>query len=177
MGLFVAAVIFISTISLIFWVIDIVRNADKTVLAAIVAALGAVFSLLFTWWKEKQKSLREAHREKKIEIYSKFFDLMFDLMDKSKRGLDSDEEVIKTVSSHWVDLTRGILFYGSPKVVIAFSSVRKGSNEQASALDTMRTIGRVILAMREDIGLSNKGLDELSVHQIYVNDDLQKMGI
>ncbi|MFF2323435.1 hypothetical protein ACFVTJ_20480 [Agrobacterium sp. NPDC058088] len=155
----------------IFW--SAIYGADKSIQAAVIAAIVGIFTVAFTYWKERSRSIKEAHRDKKIEVYAEFYDMMFDLPHKSKKGdireLEGDEDFQKT----WFSISKGVLFYGSPKVVRAFSQFKVGS---ADKLDVMKLVGRLLLSMREDIGLSNSGLDELNIHQIYVTDDIRKLG-
>ncbi len=155
----------------IFW--SAIYGADKSIQAAVIAAMVGVFTVAFTYWKERSRSIKEAHRDKKIEVYAEFYDMMFDLLQKSKNGdirdLERDEDFQKT----WFSISRGVLFYGSPKVVRAFSQFKGGSTDK---LNVIKLVGRLLLSMREDIGLSNSGLDELNIHQIYVTDDIRKLG-
>jgi hypothetical protein len=149
--------------------------ANPSVQAATIAALAAIASLIVTYLRERAKSVQEAHREKKIEVYSKFYDLMFSTLRAEKEGrqIDNLSEDPK-FRDDWYSITRGILFYGSPRVVKAFSRVSREANngEVASVLSRM---GDVLLAMRADIGLSNYGLNSISVHGVYVSDDLSSI--
>lgn len=157
--------------NLIAWFFSI----EKTVLASIIAGIFAIFSLIFTYWKEKQKSIKESHREKKIEIYSIFFEIMFEIMQQTKNNQSEDEGALKSVSERWLELTRGVLFYGSPKVIKSIADFKVETAEKVEPTKVIRSTGNIMLAMREDIGLSNNGLDELSIHQVYINDDIRKL--
>jgi len=152
-------------------------SANASTQAALIGGLFAVVSLVFTYWKERTRSLKEAHRDKKIEVYSKFYDLMFGILERTKNSENlEDPDFDAAMAKSLFDVSRGVLFYGSPQVVSAFVDFRlanEGGN--TDQLGIMKKVGRILLAMREDIGLSNRGLDELSVHQIYVNDDLRRL--
>jgi hypothetical protein len=174
-GFALLVALFLAAILVVWFIFWLFVGIDKTVLAAIIAGLVATFSLIFTYWKERAKAISEAHREKKIEIYSVFFDVMFDLLEKSKSGGSADEKTMTKAAKQWTGLHRGVMFYGSPKVLHSFANFRTNAQEGLGPGEIMRATGRIILAMREDIGLSNKGLDELSVHQIYLNEDIRKM--
>jgi hypothetical protein len=153
-------------------------DANASTQAAIIAGLVGVFSLLFTYWKERTRALKEAHRDKKIEVYSKFYDLIFGILERIKESKLEQAAIEEEMSKAWFDISRGILFYGSPAVVAAFTNFKTQDNPDGSedSISAMRNIGRILLAMRDDIGLSNRGLDEMSIHQIYVKDDLRKIG-
>ena len=93
---FVIGVISIAVLAIVGWWLlsgffNYVLGLDKVVASAIIAALVAVFSALFTFWKERSKSLHEAYRGKKIEVYSLFFDLV------SKVVKNSDNDSMLTI--------------------------------------------------------------------------------
>lgn len=153
--------------------------ANPTTQSAIVAALVALGTLTFTYWKEKSRSLKEAHREKKIEVYSEFYDIVFLVLRNTKDDIPVEGLM---ESSDFKDamfrLMRNVVFYGSPEVVLAFSMWKSESAAaEVDGLSSIRLIGRILLAMRSDIGLSNRGLTEINIHQVYVSDDLTKLGI
>ncbi|RUW55851.1 hypothetical protein EN784_51205 [bacterium M00.F.Ca.ET.141.01.1.1] len=150
---------------------------DKAIVPAALAALVAVFLALFTFWKERSKARSEAHREKKIEVYSIFFDIVFSVLRKMKEVGGSDAYLeSKEFKDQFFDLMKGATFYGSPGVVKALSDWRTDTASESDPLHSIKMVGSVLLAMRKDIGLSNFGIDNLTIHQIYVNDDIRKLG-
>lgn len=161
---------------LVNWFGSVFITLDKTLQTAIIGASVGLFSILFTFWKERSRSIKEAHREQKIKAYSIFFDVMFDILNKSKRDeltddLASDDNFQKL----WMDMSKKMLFYGSPKVLTAFNDFKKSHHNTQEASDILKKVGRLLLAIREDIGLSNSGLNELNIHQIYVSDDINSL--
>ncbi|MQB11434.1 hypothetical protein DXT96_16450 [Agrobacterium sp. ICMP 6402] len=178
------ATVFVCALALFglaIWMLVTFRNAfiaaDKSVQAAIIAGSVGLFSVALTFWKERSRSIKEAHRDKKIEVYSKFYDLMFGLLKHQSSGEEIDP-LGSGFQEQWFEVSRGVLFYGSPAVVKAFSEFKADPPDGASAdpRSIFRRIGKILLAMRDDIGLSNFGLDELNIHQIYVRDDINKIG-
>ncbi len=153
-------------------------SADASVQAAIVAGAVALASILFAFLRERSKAIREAHRENKIEVYNQFFDIIFDLIKNPEKSnelenIDRSSPIVQKL----MDISRGALLYGSPRVVLAFAEWRTSSIHSSSdKVAPLRSIGKILLAMRSDIGLSNWGLNELNVHQIYVTDDLNQLG-
>jgi hypothetical protein len=149
-------------------------EANPTVQASIIAGVVALGTVLFTFWKERSRLIKEAHREQKIAAYSEFYDIIFNLIEKTKKDEQLDiasEEFMKKMFK----IMRSILFYGSPDVVLAFSSWRVGA-ASTDSMSALRSIGKILLAMRSDIGLINRGLNELNIHQIYINDDVALLG-
>jgi len=152
-----------------------VLGIDKSVAPAVIAALVTVFSLIFVYWKDRSKSRSEAHREKKIEVYSNFFEIVFSVLRRSKEN-DGATQYIESeeFKDRFFDLMKGATFYGSPSVIKALSDWKVNNTSSTDPLHSIRMVGSVLLAMRKDIGLSNFGIDNLTIHQIYVNDDIRK---
>ena len=141
--------------------------------------IAGAFVLLAGWavyLREKKKAREEAHREKKVVIYQNFSWMTFELLKRIKKGDTKDfAESDEFLEKMW-DLKEGILFYASPKVIRAFNEWLKNSeNPDRSHKAVMGGIGDVFLAMREDLGLDNRGLNNLNIHQIYTTDDLSEL--
>lgn len=149
-------------------------GADASVKASIIAGLFAGLSLVATFWRDRAKARQEAHRESKIKVYSEFYDIIFHLMNRSKEdrlvGIEDDVEFQKI----WMQMSRGLMFYGSPSVIRSFVEF-KGNGGEGGWLAVMKKIGDVLLQMRADIGLGNQGLNNISIHQVYVRDDLAEL--
>lgn len=95
-----------------------------------------------------------------------------------KAKTDDAESYVQTdeFKNTMYEVREGILFYGSPKVITTYSDwLLKASDETQSQKQTFQSIGAIFLAMRKDVGLSNFGLDSLSIHQLYVTDDLSDL--
>ncbi|WP_139832141.1 hypothetical protein [Mesorhizobium australicum] len=153
-----------------------VLGLDKALAPAVIGGFVTVALAIFAFWRDRAKSRAEAHRENKIEVYSIFYDIIFKLLEMQKSDESYNIENDPEFQKKWFQMTRGVLFYGSPEVVDAFSKFKVSDGSAGDPLAAMRNIGRILLAMRKDIGLSNWGLNELSIHQIYVNDDVRKIG-
>jgi len=155
-----------------YWILEVFLKADKSIQASIIAGLVALFSVIFTYWKEKTRSISEAHREKKIEIYKIFFDEIFEATNNMRLGREVDLSSSEDFMTRTLELKKGLMSYGSPKVINSFAKWQLVSSEAGDSASSLRGVGDVILAMREDIGLSNRGLDSLTIHQININEDL-----
>ena len=149
---------------------------DKTIAPAVIGGLVSVFSVLFVFWKERSRARAEAHREKKIEAYSNFVDIVFGMLKQLKKNKSLDDYADSDqVKDKFFDLMRGVTFYGSPSVIVALNNWKVNATNPTDPLDGIRRVGDVLLAIRKDIGLSNFGIDNLSIHQIYVNEDIRQM--
>lgn len=176
-GLILLALLVLAAWLALSYLIPYVTGLDKTILAAVIAGSVAIFSVVFTYWKERSKARKEAHRQKKIDVYSIFFDIVFDVLKNSKTDDGVDKFINSThFKNTYMDLMKGVTFYGSPDVIRALGEWKKNPNSASDPLHAIRQVGTVLLEMRKDIGLSNFGIDNLSIHQIYVIDDLSKLG-
>ncbi len=171
-GLFLLAVLVIASWMVASWMFRSLLGLDRSLSSAIIAALVAVFSVIFAYWKEREKARQEAHREKKVEVYSIFFDVVFRLLRETKRpgGADSYVES-EELQESFFQLMRGVLAYGSPSVILAIGRWKVNSANNSS--QHILLIGDILLAMRKDLGLSNRGLSNVNIHQVYVNDDVE----
>jgi hypothetical protein len=156
---------------------------DKSVASSIIAGLFAMGALLFSFWKERAKTFQENHRGKKVEVYSIFFDLISDVIKNSNKDSDKSsnesnlDEFLKSakLKDQMFDLWKGVTFYGSPQVIKALNDWKFNISGDNDSIKIMKAIGSILLAMRKDIGLSNSGLTSLTIHQIYINEDLREI--
>jgi hypothetical protein len=163
--------------------VNFVFGLDKAVASTIVAGMVTVFGVLFAYWKDRRKADQEAHRDRKIEVYSPFFDMIFTVMRKSNDKITPDQSSDPLGqylgSTEFFDvlyeLKKRMTFYGSPEVINAMNEWLKSSGRDEDPFKQMQRVGELILAMRRDIGLSNAGLNNLSIHQMNVTEDIEAM--
>jgi hypothetical protein len=177
-GFTVIGIIGFLIILIIIKISGFVSGLDNKTGPAVVGGSIAILLALFAFWREVRKSRREAHRDKKVEIYSIFSGLIFKMLRNIQKG-EGISEI--TEADDFVEqmykLKEGIIFYGSPKVINTFSKWLRDSEQasERSLKEVLQGIGDVLLAMRNDLGLSNFGLNNVNIHQIYVTDDLTKL--
>ncbi|WP_075653900.1 hypothetical protein [Pseudochrobactrum sp. B5] len=173
-GLLILAVLMIAGWYIINWLFRSFLGLDKALASSIIAGFVALISLIFAYWKEREKSRQEAHREKKTEIYSIFFDIVFRILKETKnKNPTTPYAESQELQDSLYELMKGVLAYGSPEVVLSIGRWRLNSN--ASSNTILLHVGDILLAMRKDIGLSNKGLTNINIHQVYVLDDMEKL--
>ena len=177
-GIVFAVVLCAAAIWLLFQFVFLFSSANSSVQTSIIAGAVALISVIATIWRERSKAIKEAHREKKIEIYNQFVDVIFEFVKNPNKSEEMGEiRRDSPLAIKLLEVSRGALLYGSPKVVLAISDWKKsGKKIDPSPLSTFDAMGRILLAMREDIGLSNWGLTNINIHQLYVIDDLSKFG-
>lgn len=171
--------LFIAIIAVAFYFASIFLGfffaASDNVKTSIIAGGIAIFSVIFAYWKERTRTIREAHRDKKIEVYTIFFNIVFEILKKQKDDDNLDLENDPDFKAKWFEMNRGLIFYGSHEVISAVSKMKTAGSHSNEGPESIQNIGDIFLAMRKDIGLSNKGLNNINIHQVYVNDDIKKL--
>jgi len=152
-------------------VIALLVRLKPEVLVAIIGAMATVFAglaaVIISNKQSKQRDIDESHRAKKVEIYKDFLDAVSGQMAKdnehvSKEGF-SEQELI----DYMVEFKTNILLWGSPQVIKLQLEFEKVSKEGGNILVAVNNLYK---AIREDIGLSNKGLNDYELIKIYLKD-------
>ena len=86
-------------------------SIDPGVIAALIAAIAAVFGYWYTQRQTKAGEIAEAHRAHKVEVYSTFMEIIERLMARSREGKpDIDPaKVPREFEDLFARLTRGLL--------------------------------------------------------------------
>ncbi|HCG6851660.1 TPA: hypothetical protein NJ269_002503 [Vibrio parahaemolyticus] len=118
----------------------------------------------------REREIEEAHRQKKVEIYNDFLTLVSAFMQgtnhNNKKKLPNQQKIF----DEFEKFQNGILLWGGPQVIQAFLDYRKSSAGSQDSLTIFRHVDALYKALREDIGLSNEGLDQLELVQMYLGD-------
>ncbi|ELO1814272.1 hypothetical protein QXB70_004025 [Vibrio fluvialis] len=118
----------------------------------------------------REREIEEAHRQKKVEIYNDFLKLVSAFMQgtnaSNKKKMPNQQKIL----DEFEKFQNGILLWGGPQVIQAFLDYRKNSGEEQDSLTIFRHVDALYKALREDIGLSNSGLENLELVQMYLSD-------
>jgi len=159
---------------LILTVVDVtvwLSKLQKEILAALIGAVATTFvgiaAVIITQKQSKQRDIEESHRPKKVEIYKNFLDTVSRVFanynDKvSKKGI-TDQELI----DYLVEYKTELLLWGSPLVIKRQLEYEKIARENGNSFLALDNLYR---AIREDIGLSNKGLNTYDLMKMYLSD-------
>lgn len=147
----------------------LLSKIQKEVLVALIGAIATISVgitvVIITQKQSKQREIEESHRPKKIEIYKKFLDAVSGQManqneNVSKKGMTEQELV-----DYLVEFKTELLLWGSPSVIKNQLEFEKVSSENGNVFTAMDNLYK---AIREDIGLSNKGLNSHELVKIYL---------
>src|SRR5690554_86220 len=147
------------------------ENANPSVSAAIVGAMATVIvgvgGALYTQSQIKRREIEEADRAKKVEIYKKFLDMVARMMAEGNENVSLEPPSQQELVDFLVGFKTNVVLWGSPKVINAQLGFQKVSSEGGNVLVAVNQLYR---AIREDIGLSNKGLDKNQLVKMYLSD-------
>lgn len=159
----------------VYWLglelIALLTKLQKEVVAALIGAMATVFvgiaAVIISQKQSKQRDIDESHRPKKVEIYTKFLDAVSGLMvaqneNVSKKGMTEQELV-----DYLVEFKTELLLWGCPQVIkrqLEFEEVSRSNGNIFTAVNNLYK------AIREDIGLSNKGLNSHELVKMYLSD-------
>lgn len=154
--------------------VESITAASPEVTAAIVGAMATILvgisAVLISQAYERKRAAEEAHRLKKVEIYQGFLDMIFRMMGSKNEHLSLIEPDQKELIQYLFKFKSDILLWGSPKVIkaqIEFEAV-SGSGDHKKMF---RSVNSLYRAIREDIGLSNSGLNNLELVKLSLNDE------
>lgn len=158
--------------AMIGWVTSQTAKADPTVIAALITGagtiLGSVFIASYNARRAQERAAEEANRGKKAEIYNKF---VMSLM-KTKNSQEVRERNLNEVDFEFVnEFTAQIMIHGGPAVIKAYEELRRSGH--GVSIQTMKEIhvrlSDLLLEMRAELGLSNKGLTQKELLGPFVN--------
>lgn len=134
------------------------RSLESDVAIAVVAGcttiLGSALALVLGRHYEARRDREAAHREKKVELFDDFTKRLFTVFTDAGAA-DSDDLV-----NYLREIHRKLMLWSGPKSVIAYANWHKlltsqGNNVRAESIIKMADF---FLALREDLGHSNKGI-------------------
>jgi Co/Zn/Cd efflux system component len=179
---FVLGVILIVIAFFVFWVsaksfVEAIAAARSEVAAAIVGAMATVLvgvsAVLLSQAHERRRSREEAHRLRKVEIYQEFISMVTRMIGATNQNLAIKEidqaELVKYLFRYKSD----ILLWGSPRVIKAQIGFESDAGKGDLGL-LFRAVSELYLAIREDIGLSNSGLNSLELVKLFLNEEARK---
>ena len=139
--------------------LDALRSLDDIVLAAVIAVGGVVVTAmagLVLKRLEKKHEVEAQFRAEKAELFEDFL-IQFDKL--SAKDASGPDELVQYLK----DFQRKIVFWSHPKVIRSYFELRAsvGLSQTVGQLSRMlEATGKLILAMRKDVGLSNFGFDQ-----------------
>lgn len=155
-------------------VLDWISSQESQVAGAIIAAGATVFAglgaVVFSQQRTKTREIAEAHRPKKIDLYTRFIKKVMHVIhnhdaSRPKNALVADEELRK----FFHDFTTDLALWGSAGVIRAYGKFKRVSEATGSAT-TVLAMDDLIRAMRKDLGHSDWLLQQGEVIKTFLRD-------
>ena len=131
-----------------------------TILTITLPVLGAGVGYLIKTNIEKKKALTNEVTKERREIYQQYVNLMIGFFDHTKvKRKNSDNQMISELFKFY----KKYVLYASPDVIKAFSDYfqfiyTQNTDEDFNTKKNLNFMTKIMLEMRKDLGLKNKGL-------------------
>ena len=115
--------------------------------------MAAVLTVVLGQFASKGREIREAHRQKKNELYNSFLNTTKTII-KNGSGAVTEELIDKLR-----DFQSDLILYGSSSVIKSFEKWQlKASSPEESDGAAFAELDNLYKSFRKDLGLSNRGL-------------------
>lgn len=145
------------------------ESANPSVSAAIVGAMATVLvgisGALYTQNEIKKREIEDAHRSRKVEIYKEFLYLIPRIMAEGNSNVSIKPPSQQELVDFMIGFKTNVVLWGSPSVINAQLNFQRTSAEGGNVLVAA---DRLYKAIREDIGLSNRGLSNNQLVKMYL---------
>lgn len=165
-----------------FWHVFIGLRPE--IAAAMVAAVATVIVSVATVtvgkYLERRAEIEQELRRQKRPVYEDFIQLWFDILLGEKVGKKPTPE--KELLSRLNGFTQSFLVWGSDDVIKEWTTMRlmfvgaDSEDPESASPETLRQFGKVLAAIRRDIGHRNKGINEVTLLSLFINDAPQVLG-
>jgi len=158
---------------LLYFFIFLLPSLDPIAGTTFLAAIMAFVGVFYTQWQIKSRDIFEKHRESKIDVYTTYLEIREliasdDNMEVINNAKD-EQELPKNLPTLLKKLRRGLILWGSPNVINAHLkvfSMKKG----ATGFEQLKAMDDLYLAIRKDLGNSNKGLKSGDLTKLELKD-------
>ncbi len=140
------------------------------IVAAAATIIVSVISVLIAKRLEQRALLLKEHRDKKTPFYEEMVKFVFHMAFAEKLGQPALTE--KQIVENMAGFTENLVVWGSEGVILAWFKFRNRSarGESADGAQVLFEIEDILLAIRKDLGHTNKGLTRGKVLGLFVND-------
>jgi hypothetical protein len=140
-------------ISRIFeYVAGVPKEIGVALIAGVTAVIASTITVVAGRYFERKKELIALHREKKVEVYDEFLKTFLSLFQ------DSTAHTSETLVPFLRDLTRKLVLWSGPQVVLGFVKWKKHLTKGIPDAQTLFLTEQFLLAIRRDLGHSNRGI-------------------
>ena len=142
--------------------------------------LGVVITVVGGQVLQRRAAHEEAHRPKKVELYEQFMQHWFGFLEFGvppalRKGIQAEDPALV---AYFAEFAREVILWGSNKVVADYSNFTRAIRALPGGepLTVLLGFEGVLLAMRRDLGHTNRGLKKGDVLRLFITDIDQVLG-
>ena len=167
-------------IKMFFWFSEAKVDVKLSVVSAALTALAAIVTVLIAKKKEKEADFRRAQYQEKLGTYQNFVrDVIAKFFLPTPQNLKNEKEIKQYEEKKAASQIKGIqdfipnvILWGDGAVIHETSCWIKFLRKQGSpdVITAMKQIEPVLKAIREDLGHSNKKIEEGDILRLFIVD-------
>jgi hypothetical protein len=157
----VAGFIYLVYLSIQFMWISL-QGLDGETSATIIATFGTVMAAVLTvvisqWWG-RQRAIEESHRDKKVEIYSRFMDMMSRQLQytKERKNNPTLPEQSEGYEEEYRGFTKDIIIWSGPELLLSWIKFKEVVD--SDVVEGHFLLDDILREIREELAVSNDGL-------------------
>lgn len=144
-------------------------SLDPQVSAALAVAGATVIVVPITRWFERRRLREEPLQTRKVDVYERFIRGFLDNFFDQRRGGMDQAKLLAFMS----DVTPDLTIWASDDVLARWSRLRRrwaAGEHSPEASEALQELEALFLAIRQDLGHGNKGLEPGDVLGLWIND-------
>jgi hypothetical protein len=150
----------------------IIVGLEKTVVAAFVASITAVFGYWYTQRQTTSRTIAEAHRKEKAKLYHEFMDLLgrFFKPGMREKGEMDPDDLPGDILDAFFAFNSNLIVWGSPEMIHAYLNFRNGASDPEKQQYSLLFMDDMLTAIRRDLGNSNRRLKRGDLIKTFLTD-------
>ena len=131
------------------------------IIATVIAGFASVFTVVYAQWRTKVREIAEAHRPQKVKVYGGYMELMFEILQQTKKKEPKKGEVVtpKAIPDKHLDkmysFRRDVILWASPGVISAYLEWESVGVHEPDVQVRLLAWDKLLREMRKDLGNSN----------------------
>ena len=144
------------------------------IIQAIIIALLPILGIWIAYLLNKGLKLKEQANIDKRKVYLKFINILNRALLAIKNNDNLDKNILQ---KEMIELNFNLIFWAPKKVLKGMTEIQKIGRDLSNnnPFQIIKQNFEIILAMRKDLGLSNKGLNWKILAQILLEEDVDKI--
>ncbi len=142
-------------------------NVAAAIIGGMATVLAGTLAVLLTQHQARKRAAEDSHRDKKVEIYKKFLETVSRMMAGENKDVPIKALSQKELIKYMVEFKTELILWASPQVIKSQLDFEKSSK---TGEDIFTAVNNLHLAIRADIGLSNRGLSDYELVKMYLKD-------